>query len=216
MIKILLAEDHNIVRNGIRKLLEDDENISVTAEAVNGNQVLEHIGNKVAVDIILADINMPEIDGISLTNKIKALYPGIKVVILSMHDHKKYVIQAFQAGAYGYLIKSIEPGELIFAIKYICNGGRYLCAELSMAMLDNEIFIERNKIAADESTIEFSSREIDVLQLIANGETNQEMSEKLFLSKRTIEGHRQSLIEKTKSRNTAALIRYAVMHRIIL
>ena len=215
MIKLILAEDHSIVRNGIRKLLEEDENITIVAEANNGLQVLEHVKNNIAADLILADISMPELDGIILISEIKALYPKIKIVILSMHNQKKQVIRAFQAGAYGYLLKTVNPEEMVFAVRHIYNGGRYLCAELSMAMLDTELFMENKILSSNKLKLEFSSREIDVLQLIAQGKTNQEMSDKLFLSKRTIEGHRQSLIQKTGSRNTAALIRYAMLHGII-
>jgi DNA-binding NarL/FixJ family response regulator len=215
MIQVLLAEDHNIVRNGIKMLLASDKEINVAGEATNGREALDFIATNTSVDVILADINMPELDGISLIKEVKILNPDIRVVILSMHDNEKYVSQAFIEGASGYLLKSVSADEMIFSLKHVHAGGKYLCSELSMNMLGKLSQKNVNSIADNVSNIEFSMREIEVLHLIADGLTNSEMSEKLFLSKRTIEGHRQSLIEKTNSKNTAALIRYAVLNGII-
>jgi len=215
MIQVLLAEDHNIVRNGIKMLLGSDKEIHVAGESTNGREALEFISNNEGIDVILADINMPELDGISLIKEAHNLNPNIRVVILSMHDNDKYVSQAFQEGASGYLLKSVSADEMIFSLKHVKAGGKYLCSELSIKMLEKLSQKSVNSVAENVSNIEFSMREIEVLHLIADGLTNSEMSEKLFLSKRTIEGHRQSLIEKTGSKNTAALIRYAVLNGII-
>lgn len=215
MLQVLLAEDHNIVRNGIRMLLETDKSINIVGEAVNGREVLEHIAKGHKIDVVLADINMPELDGISLVKEMRIVSPEIKVVMLSMHDNEKYIAQAFLEGASGYLLKNVSADELIFSLKHVYTGGKYLCSELAMKMLDKLIKNGHNSISLAESNIEFSTREIEVLHLIAEGLTNNEMSEKLFISKRTIEGHRQSLIDKTGSRNTAALIRFAVLNGII-
>lgn len=215
MIQVLLAEDHNIVRNGIKMLLGSDKEIHVAGEATNGKEALDFISNNEGIDVILADINMPELDGISLIKEAYNIKPDIKVVILSMHDNDKYVSQAFQEGASGYLLKSVSADEMIFSLKHVKAGGKYLCSELSIKMLEKLSQKSVNSVSENVSNIEFSMREIEVLHLIADGLTNSEMSEKLFLSKRTIEGHRQSLIEKTGSKNTAALIRYAVLNGII-
>jgi DNA-binding NarL/FixJ family response regulator len=215
MIQVLLAEDHNIVRNGIKMLLASDKEINVAGEATNGREALDFISANDSINVILADINMPELDGISLIKEVKLINPDIRVVILSMHDNEKYVSQAFIEGASGYLLKSVSADEMIFSLKHVHAGGKYLCSELSMNMLGKLSQKNVNSIADNVSNIEFSMREIEVLHLIADGLTNSEMSEKLFLSKRTIEGHRQSLIEKTNSKNTAALIRYAVLNGII-
>lgn len=215
MIEVLLAEDHNIVRNGIRMLLEADQNINVAGEAVNGREVLGFISKGVKVDVVLADINMPELDGLSLLKEMEKNSPDTKIVMLSMHDNEKYVAQAFLDGASGYLLKNVNADELIFSIKHVHNGGKYLCSELAMRMLDKLVNSPSNSFSPGESKIEFSMREVEVLHLIAEGLTNLEMADKLFISKRTIEGHRQSLIEKTGVRNTAALIRYAILNGII-
>ncbi|MFN0257254.1 response regulator [Pedobacter ureilyticus] len=214
MINIILAEDHNIVRNGIKLLLESDEQIRVLGEGINGVEVMKLLASE-QVDMILADINMPEMDGMLLLKEVKAKYPKIKVVMLSMHDHEKYVMEAFKNGGDGYLLKNIGAEELIFAVKFVNQGRRYLCAELTMSLMDTMLQSKQYLMAMPENEIDFSLRELEILQLIAEGLTNLEMSEKLFLSKRTIEGHRQSLLDKTGSKNSAALIRYGVINGLI-
>lgn len=215
MIRILLAEDHNIVRNGICMLLECEKDISIVAQAANGKQALDLLQDNVETDIILADINMPEMDGISLLKELKKLNSTVKIIILSMHDNEKYISQSFQEGAEGYLLKSVSADELIFAIKHVHNGSKYICAELSMNMLDRLFLNGQPHLVNENSTIEFSLREIEVLHLIAEGLTNVEISDKLFISKRTVEGHRQALINKTGARNTAALVRFTILNGIL-
>jgi DNA-binding NarL/FixJ family response regulator len=209
MLRILLAEDHNIVRNGIRMLLETENSIDVVGEVVNGREVLEYFENGGEADIVLADINMPELDGITMTKELKAARPDVKVVILSMHDNEKYISQSFIQGAVGYLLKNISAEELVFSLKQIETGKKYICTELSVNMLNKLIQSGSLEHEAPVNEADFSSRELEVLHLIAEGLTNLEMADKLFISKRTVEGHRQSLLDKTGSRNTAKLIRYA-------
>lgn len=215
MLKILLAEDHNIVRNGIKMLLETESSIHVVGEMINGLEVIEYFDQGGSADIVLADINMPELDGISMAKELKAKYPEVKVVMLSMHDNEKYISQAFIEGAVGYLLKNISAEELVFSLKHIDTGKKYICAELAVNMLNKLI---SNGILEQDATFseaDFSSREIEVLHLIAEGLTNLEMADKLFISKRTVEGHRQSLLDKTGSRNTAKLIRYAATNGLL-
>jgi len=214
MLKIILAEDHNIVRNGIKVLLGAEEDFNVVGEAIDGKEVIEIIKKVDDIDVVITDINMPQMDGIELLKELRLLSPETRVIILSMLDSEKYIAQAFVEGASAYLLKNISSDELVFAIKHVSAGNRYLCSELSINLLERMINSSSLTPLID-STIEFSSREIEVLNLIAEGLTNLEMSEKLFLSKRTIEGHRQSLIEKTGSRNTAALIRFAVLNGFV-
>lgn len=215
MLNLMLAEDHNIVRNGIRMLLEADKEISIAGEATNGLEVLSMISEGFKVDIVLADINMPEMDGISLIRELKVISPETRIVMLSMLDNEKYVSQAFSEGAAGYLLKNVSADELVFALKHVNSGGKYLCSELSIRLLDRLVQVANVPVNQSNPQIDFSMREIEILHLIAEGLTNNEMSDKLFISKRTIEGHRQSLIEKTGSRNTAALIRFAVLSGIV-
>jgi len=215
MLKILLAEDHNIVRNGIKLLVETDNNIHVVGEMVNGLEVLDYFENGGSADIVLTDINMPELDGITLVKELKLKFPEVKVVMLSMHDNEKYISQAFIEGACGYLLKNISAEELIFSLKHIESGKKYICAELSLNMLNKMISNGGLDQDVPVNEFDFSSREIEVLQLIAEGLTNLEMADKLFISKRTVEGHRQSLLDKTGSRNTAKLIRFAATNGLL-
>ncbi|MDQ0965171.1 DNA-binding NarL/FixJ family response regulator [Flavobacterium sp. W4I14] len=214
-MKVILAEDHNIVRNGIKMLLESQGEITVVAEANNGLEVLRYFAEGGHADIVIADINMPEMDGISLIAQLRTLSPATHVVMLSMLDNEKYVAQAFIEGARGYLLKNVGEDELNFALRYVAGGGKYLCAELAEKLLDKLTQTTIQHPETNGQHIDFSLREMEVLHLIADGYTNTEMADKLFLSKRTIEGHRQALIDKTGAKNTAALIRFAVVNGFI-
>ncbi len=215
MVKIILAEDHNIVRNGIRNLIEKVKDLKIVGEALNGQEVLDLLDSGISADMILADINMPVMSGIEMAERLKEQGSTVKVVILSMLDHERYVVQAFQAGVSGYLLKNISADELIFSLQHIHIDGRYICSELSLRFLDRLIQQpNRHKLEA-ETGIEYTSREIETLILIADGLTNQEIADRLFTSKRTIENYRQSLIEKTGTKNTASLIRYAIQNGLI-
>ncbi|MGI4750617.1 MAG: response regulator [Janthinobacterium lividum] len=216
MIKVLLAEDHNVVRNGIKSLLEKETKFEVVGEATNGQQALNLLTKGLKVDIILADLNMPEVSGIEIATEVKDKYPTVKVIILSMLDHEKYILEAFKQGASAYILKNVTADELIFAIKHVCNNNeRYICSELALRLLDKLLQKPETVTATETPAIELSRREVEVLILIAEGFTNQEIADKLFTSKRTVEGHRQNLIDKTSTRNTAALIRYAIVSGLI-
>jgi len=215
MLKVILAEDHNIVRNGIRMLLENEPDFEVIGEATNGKEVLELLEGNVEAGLILADINMPIMDGMSMLRAIRVNYPNVKVIFLSMLDNEKYISQAFREGASGYVFKNVSSDELIFSLRQVNSGSRYLCTELALNLLDRSLQESPVFTTAPESKIEFSQREVEVLQLIAEGLTNTEIAEKIFISKRTVEGHRQSILEKTGSKNTATLIRFAVLNGFI-
>jgi DNA-binding NarL/FixJ family response regulator len=216
MINIVLTEDHNVVRNGIRSLLERSGSIKVIGEAVNGQEAIDLLNNGVIPDILLTDINMPGISGLDLIVEIKALHPQVKVIVLSMLDNEKYVIKAFRSGASGYLLKSVRADEMIFAIQHVHADERYLCADLALHFLDRVVHLPELN-AHDDTRLhtEFSEREMETLELIAQGLTNQDIAERLFTSKRTIEGYRKSMLEKTDLPNTASLIRFAIRNGII-
>ena len=217
MIKVLLAEDHNIVRNGIRSLLDKQHDIEVVAEATDGIEVLQKLEEGIVPDVILTDINMPQLNGLALIQEVRKRLPDAKVLILSMLDHENYVMQALGNGANGYLLKSISEDEMMFAIRHVTAGGNmYVCSELTEKLL-----IKLSSIPSENSTselkvaVDLSRRELEILLLIAEGFTNNEIAEKLFTSRRTVEGHRQNLLEKTSARNTATLIRFAVRNGLI-
>lgn len=210
MLKIILAEDHIIVRNGIKLLLEYQSWVEVIGESSSGQGVLDLMASGMVPDIVITDINMQNLNGIELIKALKNLYPSVKVIILSMIDNEKYVAQAFQEGCYGYLLKNVTEDELIFALKTVSNNNKYLCIELTQKLLDKLIGTISMQSKLTSQQVDLTLREIEVLHLLADGYTNQQMADKLFLSNRTIEGHRQMLIDKTGSKNTAALIRFAV------
>ncbi|WP_316804840.1 response regulator transcription factor [Pedobacter nototheniae] len=216
LIKVLLADDHNIVRNGIISLFEkDDTNIKIIAEAANGLEVLEHLKAGINPDIIITDINMPEMKGIELISIIKSNYPKIKILVLTILDQESYVLQSLEAGADGYLLKTVNISEIVFAINQIVSGHKYICTNLTIQLLSK--LKGKFKIGAAhlKSDVEISKREVEILTLIAEGYTNSEIADKLFTSKRTIEGNRQNLLDKTGKRNTAALINFVVRNGII-
>ena len=215
MIKILLAEDHNIVRNGIKSLLEKEEDLEVIAEASNGLEVLDALEGGLIPDIILTDMNMPEMDGLALVARIRQDSFPAKVLILSMLEHENYVIQSVQAGANGYILKNVSHDEMVFAIRHVMKGNLYICSELTAKILAKLPVISDKAAARSGPEVELSKREVEVLGLIAEGFTNNEIAEKLFMSRRTVEGHRQNLLEKTETKNTATLIRFALKNELI-
>ncbi len=217
IINILLADDHHLVRDGIRSLLTKYPDFNVIAEAGDGVEVLNVISDaSTTVDLVLADINMPNMNGLELVRIIAEKHPKTKVLILSMLDHEKYVSQALQAGAKGYLLKSVNQDELVFAIRQVSNNSFYLCTELTYQLLGKNLMTVRNiNGTVNQVRLDFSLREIEILELIADGYTNSEIADKLFTSKRTIEGHRLQLISRTGVRNTAALVKFCIANGIL-
>lgn len=215
MIKVLLAEDHNIVRNGIRSLLDKHPNIEVIAEATDGLEVMQKLETGTEAHVVLTDINMPQLNGLALTEALKEKRPQIKVVILSMLDHENYVMKAIKSGACGYLLKNISEDEMMFAIRHVTAGNLYICSELTSKLMAKLSSIHDENSKETKIAVDLSRREIEILLLIAEGFTNNEIAEKLFTSRRTVEGHRQNLLEKTGARNTATLIRFAVRNGLI-
>lgn len=215
VFKIILAEDHTMVRHGIKRLIDEQNDMVVVGEASNGQEVLDLLATKIDADILLSDVNMPEVDGLMLFSNMKIASPHIKTIALSMLDSERQIKKCFQAGCSAYLTKSAEPEELIYALRSVARGNKFVCSETLEKLIPlNYKDITDNMMNTNEIP-EFSEREIEVLELIAMGFTNQEISDKIFLSKRTVEGHRQNLIDKSCSRNTAVLIHYAMVHNLI-
>lgn len=212
-IRVFLVEDHNLVRNGIRTLLERQPDIEIVEEAQSVNETLEKLRSGIDADIILSDINMKELSGLDLINMIKQEFPKIRIVMLTMLDHENYVKQAIAAGASGYLLKNIDVEQMLFAVRHVSTGGRYICSEVVFEMLKKQLHSPVE--SAPSKVADLSQREEEVLHLIAEGFTNQEIADKLFTSRRTVEGHRQNLLEKTGTKNTATLIRYAIRNGVI-
>ncbi|AYZ36119.1 DNA-binding response regulator [Chryseobacterium indologenes] len=218
MFKILLVEDHKLVRNGLRLILDSHDEITVIGESDNGVQALEFLNNCELPDLIVTDINMPEMDGISLISKVRFQFPEVRIAVLSMIDENTTVLEAFRAGAAGYLSKNADYNELLGGVLQVAGGGRYLSNSIGLGLLDNFHVIEPAHIEKELicQRYDISERELSVLELIAQGFTNAEIADKIFLSKRTIEGHRQQLIDKTKTKNTADLVRFAFQNKLLV
>lgn len=212
-IKIILADDHPVVLEGMRSFLERDKELQIVGTAANGQEVLQLIQDGVIADIILSDIDMPVMSGNELTKKLRELKDPPKMLMLAMHDHEQDASEAFKAGADGYICKYSTMEEMVFALKYIKKEGSYICQTLART------FIVRMKDdfrpVNPANLVEFSERELEMLSLIADGYTNQEIAYRIFTSRRTVEGYRLSLIVKTGVRNTAALVKYALQHSMI-
>ncbi|MBD1367091.1 response regulator transcription factor [Mucilaginibacter sp. ZT4R22] len=215
MIKILLVEDQTVVRVGVRLLLEKEGDIEVIAEAGSGKDALQLLAEGHKPDIIITDINLPHTTGFELLTQVRQTFPEIKVIILSTVDEDKYIVEAFKTGATAYMLKSVKPVELIFAIRHIhLHTERFLCNQLALKLLER--FLRTPEVSSKGITImDVSKRELEILTLIAEGYTNQEIADQLFTSKRTVEIHRQNMIEKAGVRNTAALVRYAMLNNMV-
>jgi DNA-binding NarL/FixJ family response regulator len=205
MINILIADDHQLLIDGIKAALAGLPDINVTAEAYNGYQVLEKLEAGLAVDIILMDINMPKLDGLSATKMVHKKFPGIKVIALSQYDEKRFVKQMVKNGAAGYLLKDSSREVLEKAIRTVQNGENYFCDRLSMRLISQELKMEDTKSLFPKLT----EREVEILRLIGHELSSQEIADKLFISFHTVESHRANLMSKAGVKNTAGLIRWA-------
>ena len=219
MIKVILTDDHKIVRDGIKALLHNDAAITVVGEASNGDELIKLL-EEITPDVVLLDINMPGLDGFETTKYLKQHFPDVKVLVLSMLDHESYVNRIIELGASGYILKSSGKEELSAAIRLVASGNSYICSYVAMELLKkvgqhNSYSPPASIVNKDKKLKDISKRELEVLSLIGEGYTNAEIAEKLFTSKRTIETHRQNLLEKTQTKNTATLIKYALQNNII-
>lgn len=215
MINILLVDDHQVVRQGIQSLLELDSSLKVVGETGNQDELFTLLAEKNNVQVVVMDISMPDVDGIALTRTLKDRYPQLLIVVLSMMDQLTYVIQSFDAGASAFLIKNISKEELLFAVKHVAQGQQYICAEISNRLCMQFIKTVQKPLPDKALAFQINNKEMEVLALTANGYTNQEIAEQLFTSKRTIEGYRQSLMEKTGVRNSSALIKFAFQNGLL-
>jgi len=206
MINILIADDHQLLIDGIKAALAGSTEISVTAEVYNGYQVLEKLESGTPVDIILMDINMPKLDGLSATKMVRKKFPNVRVIALSQYDEKRFVKQMVKNGASGYLLKDSSKDILETAIKTVYEGRSYFCDRLSMRLISQELKIEEETNALFPKLTE---RELQILRLIGREHSSQEIADKLFISFHTVESHRANLMSKAGVKNTAGLIRWA-------
>ncbi len=211
-IKVILVDDHQIIRDGIRALLSYTEGIEVVGECNTGLEAVE-AAKREDSDVILMDINMPKLNGIDATKQIIKESPDTKILVLTVHDELAYISKMLQAGAKGYVLKTANKNELITAIKSIDKGEKYFSPEVTETMLSR--FIDSHQSETDAQEKELTIREIEVLVLIASELTNAEIGEKLFISTRTVDAHRRSLLSKLGARNTAGLVAYAIKNKFV-
>ncbi len=199
MINIIIADDHRIFIDGVKSLLDSQPDMKVVAIALNGNELLQVMKGTKA-DVILMDINMPELNGINATALIKKQYPETKVLVLSMYKTKEFSTALLHAGASGYLLKNTGLNELVNAIKMVHEGKK---------LLDDQLSTIKEKPRDESEKYTLSKRETEIIKLLAQGLTAPEIGEKIFISHYTVETHRKNLLNKLQLKNTAELIKYA-------
>lgn len=209
IIKIIIVDDHQLFRNGLKMLLNACQEFEVVGEASNGKEFLELL-SIMSADIILMDIDMPEIDGIEATRKGLKICPGMNIIALSMYGEEDYYYKMVDSGAKGFLLKDSDINEVKEAIVTIYKGGNYFSQELLHHVIQK---IKHREQEVKEANL--SKREKEILSKICEGLSNQEIADSLFISKRTVDKHRANLLGKTNSKNTASLILYAIKNKLI-
>jgi DNA-binding NarL/FixJ family response regulator len=210
-IRLLLADDHGIIRDGIKLMLNKTPEFEIITEASNGQEVLDYLKkNPKSIDVVLMDINMPIMNGIEATQVITDKYRNINVLALTMHIEETYISNMLKAGALGYILKESNKTDLIEAVKSVASGKKYYSNEVSVTLINSLMTGSQNK---DK---ELSERELEVLTYIASGNTNNEIGEKLFISGRTVETHRRNILSKLDVKNTAEMIKYAIKNNLVM
>lgn len=214
-IRVALVEDHQLVRDGIRSLLTDLPNIEVVAESDCAKSMLCQIeGAK--PDVLLVDISLPEMSGIELAKVITTSHPSTKVIILSMHTEQEYIFNSLRNGAKGYLHKSISREELIEAIEQVHGGSEYFSKEVSGIILKSYLRQIKNPERVEEyEDKKLTPREMEILRMVAHGYSNQLIADKLYISVRTVESHKNHIMQKLELTNTVDLVKYAIKNGII-
>ncbi|PCH97996.1 MAG: DNA-binding response regulator [Bacteroidetes bacterium] len=216
-IRMLLVDDHQVLRDGIKYTLGLQEKIHVDIdEAENGSEAIA-MAKQFTYDVIVMDINMPDVNGIEATESIIANNKDARILAVSMHDEEYYIVKMIQAGAKGYILKSTGSEELLKAISNVAQGKKYYSSEVSVKLMGSyhDDIVKRKPRSNKNYKGILSKRELEVLNLIADEYTNDEIAKKLYISKRTVDSHRQNMLNKTQAKNTAGLLRYAVKNNLI-
>lgn len=206
---VILVDDHKIFRKGLHFLLEDMEGIKVVGEAENGIEFLKLL-SVTSADIVLMDINMPEMNGIEATVEALKRFPELKIIVLSMHGEEQYYDKMVEAGVKGFLLKNSDVDELTTAIQNVGSGGSYFSQELLVGILN-----KRKQQKNQSEVVKLTERELEVLKLICKGYNNNKIADTLFISIRTVERHRANLLSKTDCTNSISMVMYAVKNNII-
>lgn len=212
MTTIVLADDHPIVRRGLRAVLEAERGFTLVGEVGDGLEAVRTV-ERLLPDILIADLMMPGLTGLEVTRQVKQRVPTTKIIILSMHAAESYVLEALRNGAHGYVLKDVAADELVSAIQTVLAGRRYLSSQLSERAIER--YIQKAESTAKDSYESLTTREREVLKLAAEGLTNVEIAERLFISSRTAETHRANLMKKLCLSNHTELIRYAIRRGVL-
>ena len=210
--RIVIADDHSLIRKGLRTIIELESDMQVIGEAGDGKELLQFLARE-QPDMVIMDITMPNLNGIDAIGRVLALYPGIRILILTMHRNSQYFYNAVSAGAHGYLIKDDSDTELLTAIDTVRSGKTYISPQLSSEVADTMLSAFREH--REPSIISLTPRERDVLGLVVKGYTSKQIAEILCLSPRTIDHHRASLLKKFKMKNTVDLVKYVIKNSLV-
>jgi len=210
VIRVLLADDHSIVRAGLRRLIEESDDIRVIAEASNGQEAIRYVQTS-PPDVAVVDISMPGMDGLEVIDQIHNRHPKLPILVLTMHEEEQYVIRALSVGATGYVTKRSAPEKLVEAIRKVHDGGRFLSDSAAEALAAR---MSRGRSGSSPLDL-LSNREIQVLRCLAQGQTNREIAEAYGLSIKTVDTYRSRLLTKLNLRNNAELSRFAIQNRLI-
>lgn len=213
-IKLVIADDHKLFRKGMAAMLNQIPDFELMGEAANGKELLALL-TKIKPDIALLDLQMPIMDGVETTEHIQVQYPTLKVIIVSMHEEERFIIHLLEKGVNGYLLKDSDPGEVENAIRRVMADGFYYSDFVAKALHRKVITRAIPPVSLLNSKVQISPREMEVLQQLCEGLSTLEISEKLFVSPRTVEGHRLRLLEKTGTKNTAGLVAYAFKNELL-
>jgi len=208
-IRLVLADDHPLIREGFKSLLQKNERFEIVGIAENGKELTELAGNLLP-DVILTDINMPVVNGLDALKNIAKLHPDIKLIVLTMHEEREYIIHALKIGVQGYLLKNIERSDLEKAIISIFEGGKYFSPIVTNILAEVVVRPSQSNVVAD-----ITPREKEVLELVAQGQSTKQVADKLGIGTRTVESHRMNMLKKLKASNTADLVRKALELKII-
>ena len=212
IVRVLLAEDHTIVRKGLRTLLEDEAGIEVIAEAEDGREAVRLV-EELRPDVVLMDFSMPGLNGLEATRQIKQWVPEVKVLVLTRHAHEDYVSAVLRAGASGYVVKSAAPAELVSAIRAVSRGDSFLSPTVSRTVIEG--YVRQAEAMAQDSHERLTGREREVLQLIAEGHSSRGIAERLYISEKTVRKHRANLMDKLDLHGTAELTQYAIRKGLV-
>ena len=214
-IRLVIADDHRVVRDGLRSILTKEGDIEIVGEAQHGKEALALI-HEHSPDILLTDISMPIMNGIELAQEVQNLYPETKVIILSMHEDEEYLSKVVEAKAAGYLGKEVEKEEILMAIHKVSKGVNYYSDNISKMMIEGFVKKTANPShSKDSDKVHLTNREKEILKLVVDGSSSKNIAVSLFISIRTVETHRNNILQKLNVKNSAELVKYALKHQLV-